>query len=104
NDTRPDHGQCTRQMIQLEQIITDEDPLAVKGNMIASRRLCSGGNDNIGSSDITPASAVHIFQSYGVAIYEGGFRRDELHSIALQLVPDNVKFVLNDMVGAEQEV
>ena len=53
---------------------------------------------------VTPTASIHILQADGIRVHEGGFCRDQFDAIALELVADNVKLVLDDMACAIQQI
>ncbi len=73
NDACAHNCQCTWKMIELEQIVADEDALSVERDAVVFRGGRPSSDDNVLGSDVTPAACIHIFQTHGIGIYEGGF-------------------------------
>ena len=101
---RAHHRQRARQMIELEQIVADEDPLSVKRDAVAFRGAGACSDDNVRGADVAPAASIHIFQTDCVGIHKRGFSRDKFDAVALELMADDIEFMLDDVVSAIQQI
>src|SRR5262249_59340615 len=66
DDARADHGQCSGQAIQAQDVVAATDLLAVEGNARLAGDLGAGGEDDIGGGDVAhgagtaPVVAVYL--------------------------------------------
>src|SRR5208282_1420488 len=102
--TRADHRQSARQFLQTQDVVADENVLAVEGNFGIARGFGAGGDEHMGRGHGAVAGTLHHAQAQHVGVHEGRFRRDHFHAVALQLVARDVDFVADDVFGAEKEV
>src|SRR5687768_5631142 len=99
DNARAHYCQRARQVIELEQIVADEDALSVKGDAVAFRGAGARSDDNVRCADVAPAAPIHIFQTDCVGSHKRSFGGDKLDAVALELVADDVQFMLDNMVS-----
>jgi hypothetical protein len=99
-----DHRQGPRQPVELQDVVAGEDLLAVERDMAVARRLGAGCDDDLVRRDRAGGGAVDVLEPQLLRPAEHRGRRDQLDPVAHQLVAGHVDLVLDDLVGAHQQV
>ena len=99
-----DDRQCPRQPIELQHVVTGENPLSIERDMRVAGGFRPGGDDDLLCLDRAGGGAVDVVEADGVRRDKGCRRRDQLDIIAPQLVAGDVDLVLDHPVGAKQQI
>ena len=99
-----DNSQRPREPIQIKDVVTREDSVAIEGDMRSAGGLRTGGDDDLPRLDGARAGAVDVVEANGVRRNKRGRCRDELNIVAHQLVAGHVELVLDHPVGTEQQI
>ena len=104
DDPRADDRQSTGEVVEVQNIIADEDAVAVKGNVRVLGGNGADGDHDIVGCHVAVAASPHVGEPHRVRVEKGRLRRDDLHPVAHELGADDVNLVGHDMVGAEEQV
>ena len=104
DDAAADDGDRARQVTQVQNIVADDDALAVEGNAgVAGGAGAHRHHDNPGRH-VAPAVAVaaYVAQPDSVRPHEGGLGVDGLDAVAVKLVAHHVQLVRHDAAGPQE--
>jgi len=99
-----DDGQGPRQPVELQDVVTSENPFAVERSIRGAGSFRPGGNDDLFCRDRAGDSGIDVVESKGIGANEACRRGDQLDTVAHQLVAGDVDFVLDHPVGAKQQI
>ena len=98
------HRYGARQFFQRQDVVADQDALAVERDRLVARRHGAHGDNDLACGAIARAAPGRVFHAHGVRIDELGAADGELDLVALKLVACDVDLVADDVVGAEVQV
>jgi hypothetical protein len=85
DDAGADDGEGARQLIEAQDVVADEDALAIKGDMgILGGSGADGEHDEL-RGDIAVAAAVQVGEPHGMGVHKRGHSLQHLHPVARQL-------------------
>jgi hypothetical protein len=105
DDAGADHRQGARQLIEREDVVAHENPLAVERDVLVPRGGGAGGNDDELRTDLfLSVRAGEELEIERVRPGEGRLGPNDLDAVAGELMTRDIDLVTDDVGGAEEQI